>query len=110
MPKASSRTFASGARQFVVHEAFEMMFWVAGSYSESLTPMTKVPSTFFAGAEMTTFFAPPSMWALAFSPSVKNPVDSTTTSTPRSPQGSLAGSRSSRATMRWPSTEMDSSS
>jgi hypothetical protein len=30
-----------GARQFVVHEAFEMMKWCAGSNSSSLTPMTK---------------------------------------------------------------------
>ena len=39
----------------MVQEALEMMFWVAGSYLSSLTPMTKVPSTFLAGAEMTTF-------------------------------------------------------
>jgi hypothetical protein len=31
MPNASSMTLAIGARQFVVHEAFEMMLWVAGS-------------------------------------------------------------------------------
>ena len=31
MPNESSRTFAMGARQFVVQDAFEMMCWVAGS-------------------------------------------------------------------------------
>ena len=31
MPKLSMKTFASGARQFVVHDAFEMMSCVAGS-------------------------------------------------------------------------------
>ena len=60
MPKFSSRTLARGARQLVVQEAFDTMFIVAPSYLSSFTPMTKVPSTFFAGAEMTTFLAPPS--------------------------------------------------
>ena len=32
MPKASLKTFASGARQFVVHDAFEMMTSVSGLY------------------------------------------------------------------------------
>jgi len=31
MPKASLKTLARGARQFVVHEALEMMTSVAGS-------------------------------------------------------------------------------
>ena len=31
MPKASSRTFAIGTTEFVVHEALEMMWWEAGS-------------------------------------------------------------------------------
>src|SRR5579884_3144566 len=47
-----------------------------------------------AGAEMTTFFAPASMCFCAASRVVKNPVDSRTTSTPRSDQGSAPGSRS----------------
>ena len=58
MPKASSRTFASGARQFVVHDAFEMMKCRAGSNWSSLTPMTNVASGSSAGAEMTTRVAP----------------------------------------------------
>ena len=31
MPNASSITFAIGATQFVVHEAFEITWWLAGS-------------------------------------------------------------------------------
>src|SRR5579875_3443158 len=49
-----------------------------------------------AGAEMITFFAPASMCARASSALVNRPVDSTTTSTPRSRHGSFAGSRSAR--------------
>ncbi len=41
----------------------------------------------FAGALMMTFLAPAERCALAFSASVKMPVDSTTTSTPRSRHG-----------------------
>src|SRR5215475_6243052 len=61
MPKASFRTFAIGARQFVVHDAFEMIVSLAGSYLSSLTPITIVTSSFVAGAEMMTFLAPPVM-------------------------------------------------
>ena len=43
---------------------------------------------------MITFFAPASMCFCASSRLVKKPVDSRTTSTPRSPHGSAAGSRS----------------
>ena len=57
---ASCSTFASGATQFVVHDAFEMMWCCSGSYSRSLTPSTTVRSGSVAGAEMTTFFAPAS--------------------------------------------------
>ena len=51
-------------------------------------------SSFLAGAEMITFLAPPSRWALALVASVKKPVDSMTTSAPISPHGSAAGSLS----------------
>ena len=48
-----------------------------------------------AGAEIITFLAPPlSMCARALAASVNRPVDSTTTSTPRSRHGSFPGSRS----------------
>jgi hypothetical protein len=43
---------ASGARQFVVHDALEMMWCFDGSYLSSLTPSTTVMSGFFAGAVM----------------------------------------------------------
>src|SRR4051794_13232179 len=72
------------------------MWWEAGSYLSSLTPITIVMSSSLAGAEMMTFFAPPSRCALAVGPVVNRPVDSMTMSTPRSPHGSLAGSRSAR--------------
>ena len=81
MPNSSFSTFATGASPFVVHDAFEMMWCFSGSNSFSFTPRTIVLSSFFAGAEMITYFAPASMCALALVASVKNPVDSTTMST-----------------------------
>ena len=61
MPNRWCSTFASGARQFVVHEAFEMIWCFAGSYFSSLTPRTTVMSGPLAGAVMITFFAPAAM-------------------------------------------------
>src|SRR6266513_912197 len=58
MPKLSLRTFATGARQLVVQEALEMMWCFAGSYLSWLIPKATVMSGFFAGAEISTFFAP----------------------------------------------------
>ena len=55
----SCSTFATGARQFVVQDALEMMLCLAGSYMLSFTPSTMVMSSFFAGAEMMTFFTVP---------------------------------------------------
>ena len=60
IPNESSSTFAIGATQFVVHEAFEMIECFSASYASSLTPSTSVMSGSVAGAEMTTFFAPAS--------------------------------------------------
>jgi hypothetical protein len=108
IPNASSRTFASGARQFVVQDALEMMV-CEPSYASSFTPMTTVRSGSVAGAEMTTFFAPASRCLLAASRLVNRPVDSTTTSTPRSFQGSSAGSRTARPLKPLPSTTISSS-
>jgi hypothetical protein len=71
--------------------------------------MTKVPSSFFAGAEMMTFLAPPSMWACALVASVKKPVDSTTTSAPTSPHEMAAGSFSAKILMVLSPTVMESS-
>ena len=48
---------------------------------------------------MMTFLAPPSMWACALVASVKKPVDSTTMSTPTSPQPMAAGSFSAKILM-----------
>src|SRR6266511_4040291 len=108
MVKASCRTFAIGARQLVVQDALEMIVCLAGSYVSSLTPMTIVTSSFFAGAEMITFLAPPATCTLAFSASVNRPVDSSTTSAPRSPHGSLLGSRSASALKVCPPTVISS--
>ena len=80
------------------------MRWSLALKVSSFTPITKVASTLVAGAEMTTLDAPASRWAAAFSPSVKMPVDSTTTSTPRSDQGRALGSRSAKKRTVWPAT------
>src|SRR6476469_9188833 len=96
MSKASSSTLIIGTKQFVVHDALETTLWVAGSKVSSFTPTTKVASAPSDGADTMTRGAPPARWAEAFSLEVNTPVDSTTTSTPRSPHGSDAGSRSAR--------------
>ena len=54
--KLSCSTLATGARQFVVQEAFDTILCLAGSYLFSFTPRTMVMSSFLAGAEMITFF------------------------------------------------------
>ncbi len=59
---------------------------------------------------MITFLAPASRCLAASSRAVKKPVDSITTSTPRSPQGSAAGSRSESTLSGVPSTEIVSPS
>ena len=64
-----------------------------------------VMSSPFAGAEMMTFFAPPSMCLRRIGrASVKRPVDSSTMSTPRSFHGSFAGSFSAKTLISSPST------
>src|SRR5690606_38824360 len=104
MPSVSLSTLTIGARQLVVHEAMEMMWCAAGSYRSWLTPSTRVTSSFFAGAEMITFLAPPSRCARALVASVNSPVDSITMSAPTSPHGSFAGSRSLNARTTLPAT------
>ena len=69
-----------------------------------------VMSSLEAGAEMMTFLAPASTWALALVASVKKPVDSTTTSAPMSPHLRADGSRSANAAMVWSPTLIDVSS
>ena len=80
MPKRSFKTFASGARQLVVHDAFEITVCCAGSNTESLTPMQMVASASPLGAEITTRPTLPPRCFAAFSRPVNRPVDSMTTS------------------------------
>ena len=57
IPKLSLMIFASGARQLVVHDAFDTTVYL-GSYFSRLTPTTNIGAS-AEGAEITTFFAPP---------------------------------------------------
>ena len=77
------------------------------SYFFSFTPSTIVISSPFAGAEIITFFAPPSMCFRAALASVNRPVDSSTMSTPRSRHGSRAGSFSASTLISSSSTMID---
>ena len=61
MPKLSWMTLASGARQLVVHDALETTC-MSLVYPCSLTPITNIGVSSLAGAEMTTFLAPPWKW------------------------------------------------
>merc|ERR1719213_1582592 len=79
MPNFSLIVLTIGARPLVVHDAHETTFIVTGSYSSVLTPTTMVGvSASLAGAEMMTFFAPPSTCFKQPSVVVKAPVDSQT--------------------------------
>merc|ERR1719364_337851 len=79
MPNFSLMTLTIGARPLVVHEAHETTFIVFESYSSVLTPTTSVGvSASLAGAEMMTFFAPPSTCFMHASVERKAPVDSQT--------------------------------
>merc|ERR1719359_337147 len=94
MPNLSLMTFTIGARPFVVQDAFDTTFILAGSYSSVLTPTTIVGvSASLAGAEMMTFFAPPSTCFMQPSVVVNAPVDSQTYSTPAAFHGISVGSR-----------------
>merc|ERR1719387_2337550 len=94
MPNFSLMTLTIGARPLVVHDAHETTGIEAGSYSSVLTPTTMVGvSASLAGAEMMTFFAPPSMCFMHPSVVVKAPVDSQTYSTPALDHGISVGSR-----------------
>src|SRR3546814_20924888 len=101
MPRASCRTFASGARQLVVQLALEITTSSALSVSW-LTPNTTVLSTQVAGAEMMKRLAPAVRCALAFALSAKMQVHSSAISTPCAECGSLEGSGSAVTETRWP--------
>merc|ERR550514_1237304 len=64
MPNLSLITFASGARQFVVHEAL-LTTWMSDLYSVWFTPQTNIGTSSFGGAEMITFLQPPPRWSPA---------------------------------------------
>merc|ERR1719262_1370036 len=76
IPNSSWITFASGARQLVVQEAFETTVRSL-VYFSLFTPITNIGAS-ADGAEITTFFAPPFKCNAAFSWPVKTPVDSQT--------------------------------
>merc|ERR1719155_68554 len=105
MPNFSLIVFTIGARPLVVHDAHETTFIVAGSYSSVFTPTTMVGvSASLAGAEMITFFAPPSTCFMQPSVVVKAPVDSHTKSTPAAVHGISVGSRVAESVIGSPFT------
>src|SRR5215472_6892160 len=106
--KLSLTTLATGARQFVVHDALEIMWCFAASYLPSFTPRTIVMSSFLAGAEMMTFLTGPRRWAFAFSASVNFPVDSITSCAPTDSQLMAAGSFSEKTLIALPLMLMES--
>src|SRR5258708_7739354 len=108
MPKVSSRTFATVARQFVVQDALDTSSCLTGSYFCSLTPSTTVMSGSLAGAVMTTFLAPARRCLDEGARSRKIPVDSTTIPTPISPQGRVAGSLAEQTRISRPLTKVPS--
>src|SRR5215204_1009662 len=104
MPNFSWITLATGARQLVVHEAFEMTLCFAASYISSLTPSTIVTSSPLAGAEMITFLTDPRRCFDASSAFVNLPVDSITISAPTAFQSISDGSFSENTLNESPST------
>merc|ERR1719281_2428498 len=58
IPNLSFTTLASGARQFVVHDAL-LTTWRSDLYSVWFTPQTNIGTSSFGGAEMITFLQPP---------------------------------------------------
>src|ERR1700726_5143157 len=109
IPNVSRITLATGARQFVVHEAFETTLCFAASDVFSFTPRTNVASTSVAGAEIIPFFTGPRICLRASLPEVNSPVDSTTIEAPTEGQLICAGSFSLKTLKLLQSTEIDSS-
>ena len=88
MPKESCSTFATGARQLVVQEALETMWWVFGVRLVVVYPQDDREVLPLAGAEMMTCLAPAVDACLRRRRSVKRPV--TMTPWPRSPPAAAA--------------------
>ena len=93
---------AIGAKQLVVHEALETIFWSAVA-SLWFTPITNIGAS-ADGAEITTFLAPAVICVCAFSSVVKIPVHSATTSVPTASHAMSSGLRSAVIRTRCPST------
>ena len=93
MPTVSLIALAIGAKQLVVHEAFEII-WLCALSTSLLTPCTTVASISLPGAETITFLAPAVMCLAAASRLVNKPVHSKTISTFNAFHGKFAGSRS----------------
>ena len=91
MVYSSWMILARGARQLVVHDAFDSTL-MSLVYLVWFTPITNIGAS-ADGAEMITFFAPPCRCIDAFSITVKIPVDSHTISAPASPHGTSFGLR-----------------
>ncbi len=87
-----SITFATGARQLVVHDALDKTLCFDISSVSSLTPIQTVISGSLAGAEIITHPAPALKCFDAPSLSTKFPVDSSAMSTFKSFHGSCEGS------------------
>src|SRR5699024_7641956 len=95
----------TGARQFVVHVAFENTSYDEVSKVAQLTPRTRVCTLPpLEGPVNSTFLAPALMCACALSPWLKAPVASITTSMPRSAHGRFSGLRSPVTVISLPST------
>merc|ERR1719284_1896816 len=110
MPNFSLMVLTIGARPLVVHDAHETTAIDSGSYSSVLTPTTMVGvSASLAGAEMITFFAPPSMCFMQSGVVVNAPVDSQTYSTPTDFHGISVGSRVAESVTGRPSMTRPSS-
>ena len=80
----SFKTLATGAKQLVVHDAFETIL-LSLLIESQLTPITNIGIS-LDGADTATFFAPASICKPALSIVVNIPVHSATTSISNSPQ------------------------
>src|SRR3990167_4023634 len=100
IPNFSCITLATGATQFVVQEA--LLITSSPWYFSSLTPKRNVGVS-LPGAEITIFLPPAVMCLPASSFFVNRPVDSITTSIPKSFHGSFSGSFSERTLTLNPS-------